>query len=78
MDSQCCRMSVIASHESQSQSCSQGLGSNAVEGTPRLTHGMEQAMDVQMAGVQSDPRLLSERVAHELHSRWCLPLFPPW
>ena len=39
------------SHESQSQSCSQGLGSSAAEGPPRLTQRMEQATDVQMADV---------------------------
>ena len=47
-----CRMTGVATHESQSQSCSQGLGSSAVEGTLRSTQGMEQAMDVQMADVQ--------------------------
>ena len=51
-DLHCCRMAGVASHESQSQSCSQGLGSCAAKGTPRLTQAMEQAMDVQMADVQ--------------------------
>ena len=46
---------------SQSQGCSQGLGRS--EGTPRLTQGMEQATDVQMADVQCDLQPLSERVA---------------
>ena len=62
-DLHCCRMSGAASHESQSQSCPQGLGSSAAEGTPRLTQGMEQAMDVQMADAQCDPQPPSERVA---------------
>ena len=62
-------MSGVARHESQSQSCSQGLGSSAVEGTPRLTQGMEQATDVQMAdaqiaAVQSGPQPLGERGAY--------------
>ena len=47
-----CRRLGVASHESQSQSCSQGLGSSAAVGTPRLTQGMELATDVQMANVQ--------------------------
>ena len=69
VDVQCCRMSGVASHESHSQSCSEGLGNSAVEGTPRLTQGMEQVMDVQMAdvqiaAVQSDLQPSSERVAH--------------
>ena len=68
VDLQCCRMSDVASHESQSQSCSQGLGSSAAEGAPRLTQGMEQETGVQMsdaqiAAVQSGPRPLGERVA---------------
>ena len=67
VDLQCCRMSDVASHESQSQSCSQGLGSSAAEGAPRLTQGMEQETDVQMAdaqiaAVQFGPRPLGERV----------------
>ena len=48
----CCRTSGVAAHESQSQSCSEGLGTCAEEGALRLTQGMEQAMDVQMADVQ--------------------------
>ena len=67
----CCgfaMLSGVASFESQSQSCSQGLGSRAAEGTLGLTQGKEQAMDVrmadvQMAVVQGDPQSLSERVA---------------
>ena len=51
----------IATHD-QSQ-----IASSAVEGTPRLTQGMEQAVDVQMAdvqvvAVQSDLHPPSERV----------------
>ena len=73
-----CRMSGVATRESQSQSCSQGLGSSAVEGTPRLTQGMGQAMDVQMAdvqiaAVQSDMQPPSERVAY----RAALQVVPP-
>ena len=69
VDLQCCRMSGVASRASQSHSCSQGLGSSAGEGTPRLTRGMEQVMDVQMADVQiapvqSDLQPPSERVAN--------------
>ena len=80
VDLQCCRLTGVASHDSQSQSCPQGLGSSAVEGTPRLTQGMEQAMDVQMgdvqtAAVQSDLQLASERVAYRAALR-CLPPFP--
>ena len=57
----------VASHECQSQSRSQGLGSWAVKGTTRLTQGMEEAMDVQMAdvqiaAVQCDPQPPSDRV----------------
>ena len=62
--SHCCRMSGVASHESQSQKCSQEPSSSAAEGTPRLVQGMEQAMDVQMADVQCDEQLPNERVAH--------------
>ena len=40
----------VASHESQSQSCTQGLSSSAAEAAPQLMQGMEQAMDVQVAG----------------------------
>ena len=82
-DLQCCRMSGVASHEPQSQRCSQGLGSSAAEGTPRLTQGMEQAMDVQMAdvqvaAVQSDLQPRVNAWPTEPHSRWCLPPFPAW
>ena len=51
-DLHCCCMSGFASHESPNQSCSQGLGSSAAEGTPRLTQRTEQATDVQMGDVQ--------------------------
>ena len=69
VDLQCCRMSGVASKESQSQSCAQRLGSSAVERAPRLTQGTEQAKDVQMADVQiadvqSDLQPPSERAAH--------------
>ena len=62
-DLRCCLMSGVPSHESQSQSCSQKLGSRAAEGTPRLMQGMEQAMDVQLADVQRDQQPSNERVA---------------
>ena len=63
-------MSGFASHESQSHSCSQGLGSSEAEGTPRLTQRMEQTTDVQMADVQiadvqCDLQPRSERVAYK-------------
>ena len=69
VDLQCCRMSGVVSHEAKSQRCSQGLGSSAVEGTPRSTQGMEQAMgvqraDVQMEAEQSDLHPPRERVAY--------------
>ena len=50
VDLQCCRMSGVASRESQTQSCPQGLGRSAV--------------DVQIAAAQSDLQTLSERVAY--------------
>ena len=47
-----------------SQCWSQGLGSSTAEGAPRLTQGMEQAMDVQVADAQCDLQSPSERVAY--------------
>ena len=60
----CCRVSGVASDESQSQSCSQGLSSRAAEGAPRLMQAMEQAKDVQMADVQCNQQPPIERVAY--------------
>ena len=58
VDLQCCKAKVAP----------RGLGSSAVEGAPRLTQDVEQATDVQMAGVQmadaqGDPQSPSIRVA---------------
>ena len=64
VDFHCCRMTGVAAHESQSQSCSQELGSSAAEGAPRLTQSMEQAMDVKRADVQCDQQHPNERVAY--------------
>ena len=72
----CCRVSGDASNESQSQSCSQGLRSSAAEGTPRLTQGMEQAMDVQMADVQM--AVPNERVACRAALQVVPAPFPSW
>ena len=63
-DLHCCRMSGVASHECQSQSCSQELRSWAAKGAPRLTQGVDQAMDVQVADVQCDLQHPNERVAY--------------
>ena len=61
----CCRLSGVASHESQSQSRSQGLSSRAAEGAPRLIQAVGHATDVQMADVQCDQQPPNERVAHQ-------------
>ena len=74
----CCRLPGVASHGSQSQSCSEGLSSSAAEGAPRLMQGMEQAMDVQMADVQCDQEPQDEACGlTRLRSRWCPLLFSP-
>ena len=87
-DLHCCRLSGVASHESQSHSCSQGLGSCAAEGAPRLTQDMEQAMDVQMADVlvadvHGGPQFFSEHVAYRAALQVVPTAFPatllrPW
>ena len=73
---QCCRMSSVVSPDSQSQSCPRGVGSSEVKGTPRLTQGMEQAMDVQMAAVQCDLQPPSERVAYRAALQVVPTVFP--
>ena len=48
----------------KAKSCSQGLGRRAAEGAPRLTQGMEQAVDVKTADVRCDQQLTKERVSY--------------
>ena len=50
--------------------------SRAAEGAPRLTQGMEQAMDVQMADVLCDQQAPNERVAYQA-ALLVVPTTPP-
>ena len=59
-----CRMTGVASYESQSQSRSEGCGIQVTSAIPRLTSGLGQARDVRMAAVNCEEVVSCERVAY--------------
>ena len=61
----CCRLAGVVSHGSIYRYHSKEPGGSAAEGTLRETQSQEQAIDAQMADVQSDQQPQFERVAHQ-------------